>query len=185
MMANFEFDLIFALPGGEFDVMDLSDAVFAVGFEDAVIGSGRLHAGLLAVAIDVEGGAAESVIVGTARRILSALPKGTSLREVRPDMVSLADVAGKLKVKRQALQKRDMPPPYFPGYYRVTEVAATIQAQMAKSSRRPRFDIEAARPWFAAGQGAQDVNARLVLGQVDGASLVYTGPHEPPAAYRF
>ena len=62
-------------------------------------------------------------------RILSALPKGTSLRDVRPDMVSLADVAGKLKVKRQALQKRDMPLPYFPGYYRVTEVAATIQAR--------------------------------------------------------
>ena len=106
--------------------MDLSDAVTAAGFEDAVIGSGRLHASLLAVAVDVEGAAAESVIVGTARRVLSALPNGTSLREVRPDMVSLADVAGKLKVKRQALRKRNMPPPYFPGYYRVTEVVATI-----------------------------------------------------------
>lgn len=88
-------------------------------------------------------------------RILSALPKGTSFREVRPDMVSLADVAGKLKVKRQALQKRDMPPPYFPGYYRMTEVAATIQAQMAKSPRKSRFEIDAARPWFAAGHPCQ------------------------------
>ncbi len=183
-MANFEFDLIFELPGGEFDEMDLSDAVFAAGFEDPLIGSGRLRAGLLSIAVDVEGGAAESVIIGTARRILSTLPKGTSLREVRPDMVSLADVAGKLKVKSQALQKRDMPPPYFPGYYRMTEVAATIQAQMAKSPRKPRLDIDAALPWFAAGQGAQSVNARLALDQVDRVSLVYTGPDEPPAAYR-
>ena len=92
-MTDFEFDLIFTQPKGEFDVFKLSDAVFEAGFEDAVVGTGQ--AGLLAVALEAEGEDAESVIVHTAHLILQQLPNGYALREVRPDFVSLADVAKK------------------------------------------------------------------------------------------
>lgn len=181
-MANFEFDLIFALPKGDFDVFELSDAVFEAGFDDAVVGTGQ--AGLLAVAIEAEGEDAESVIVRAARLILQYLPKGCALREVRPDLVSLADVAKKLNIKRQALQKREMPAPALSGYYRITEVAELIVSQVTHGRRRARFDIHVAEPWFAAGSGAQCVNARIALGQVDPASLTYTGKDEIPPAYQ-
>ena len=183
-MTDFEFDLIFALPEGDLDVFELSDAIFEAGFEDAVVGTG--HVGLLAVALEAEGEDAESVIVRAAKLILQHLPKGSALREVRPDLVSLADVAKRLNIKRQALQKREMPQPTLSGYYRVTEVAELIVSQVTRGRRKARFDVHIAEPWFAAGSGAQCVNARIALGQVDPASLTYTGKDkdEVPPAYQ-
>ena len=99
-MTDFEFDLIFALPEGDFDVFELSDAVFEAGFKDAVIGTGQ--DGLLAVAIEAEGKDAESVIVGAVRLILQHLPKGSALREICPELVSLADVARKVAQPEKA-----------------------------------------------------------------------------------
>lgn len=181
-MNKFEFDIVFALPEGEFDVLDLSSAVFEAGFEDAVVGSGQ--SGLLAVALEMEGEDAESVIVSAARAILKYLPKGSFLREVRPDLVSLADVAKRLNIKRQALQKRRMPTPALCGHYRITEVAEAIVTVGGPGRRKARFDVHVADSWFAAGQGAQVVNARIALGQVDPVSLEYTGKEEVPPAYQ-
>jgi len=170
-MTDFEFDLVFALPDGEHDLLDLSDAVLGSGFDDAVCGVGT--PGLLAVALETTGEDAESVIVGAARAVLGVLPAGSELREVRPDLVSLADVAKKLNVKRQALQKRKMPKPAVAGYYRVTEIAYAIVGKVVVGGRKPRFDPHVADPWFAAGAGAQIVNARLALGELDPSSLEY------------
>lgn len=181
-MTKFEFDIVFALPEGEFDVLDLSNAVFEAGFEDSVVGSGLR--GLVAVALEMEGEDAESVIVSAARDILKNLPKGSSLREVRPDLVSLADVAKKLNIKRQALQKRRMPTPALCGHYRITEVAEAIVAVVATGHRRARFDVNIADSWFAAGHGAQIVNARIALGQVDPVSLEFTDKDDVPQAYQ-
>ena len=94
MAEEFEFELVFALPDGEHDAFALSDAVFEAGFEDALVGTG--HAGLLGVELELEGDEAESAILEAARALIKALPQGTVLREVRPDLVSLADVAEKL-----------------------------------------------------------------------------------------
>ncbi|WP_109314287.1 hypothetical protein [Pseudovibrio ascidiaceicola] len=172
-MSNlFEFDLVFALGEGEYDVFELADAVYAVGFDDAVVGTGQ--AGLLAVALEVEGEQPDQVILEAARSILPHLPKGSTLREVRPDLVSLADVAKKLSVQRQALQKRKIPQPAVQGLYRVTELAKSLEQQAEKptaGARRPRFSMDAAKPWFAAGAGAQTVNARIALGELDPQSL--------------
>ncbi len=73
------------------------------------------------------------MINGAITQVLSALPEGARLREVKPDLVSLADVAARLSVSRQALQKRDMPPPSLGGLYRASEIlpALTEEAKRA------------------------------------------------------
>lgn len=167
MAEPFEFGLIFALPEGEHDPFSLSDAVFEAGFEDALVGTGV--PGLLGVELEAEGDDAESVILDAARAIMKHLPEGTALREVRPDLVSLADVAAKLNVKRQALQQREMPHPVTGGLYRIDEMMEHLLAAMEPQpgKRRPRFDIGPAQKWFHAGIAARRLNAQLALRQID------------------
>jgi hypothetical protein len=169
MTQMFEFDLVFSLPEEGLDPMTLSEAIYSTGHFDAVIGTGQQ--GIVAVALEVPGDDAESVIVESARRILSVLPAGSTLREVRPDLVSLAEVANRLGIKRQALQKRKMPPPLAGGLFRVTEIA--VELLRSEKHRRARFRTDQAQSWFAAAQGAQRVNARLALGVMDGRTLQY------------
>ncbi|WP_322892663.1 MULTISPECIES: hypothetical protein [unclassified Yoonia] len=173
MAEDFEFELVFALPEGSHDAFALSDAVFEAGFEDALVGTGI--AGLLAVAIEAEGEDAETVILDAARALIKTLPKGTILREIRPDLVSLADVAEKLEVKRQALQQRQMPLPSAGGLYRIDEMMAvlTAAAQPQPGGRRPRFNLKAAENWFRAGQAARRINAQLTMRQIDPATIEY------------
>jgi len=171
MAEQFEFEVIFSLPPGDHDPFILSDAVFGAGFEDAVIGTGNPR--LLAVELEVAGEDAESAILNAARTIITKLPAGTLLHEVRPDLVSLAEVAARLDVTRQTLQQREMPLPVAGGLYRIAEIAAVIgrAAQPEKGRRRPRFHPERARKWFLAGEGARSVNAKLALKALDPFSL--------------
>lgn len=180
MAESFEFGLIFALPQGADDPVELSNAVYDAGYEDALVGSGI--PGLLAVDVEAEGDDAECVILDTARRLLKTLPTGTRLREVRPDLVSLADVAEKLNVRRQALQQRAMPLPSLGGLFRIDEVAAALAVAMepAAGKRRPRFDLEAAGKWLRAGCAARQLNARLTTGELDPLSIE-PGQHQDRA----
>ena len=127
--SEFEFDLVCALPE-EADEGAILDALYEAGCDDAAVGLGA-----------------------------SGLPDGTKLREVRPDLVSLADVAARLKVTRQALQKRQMPPPSLGGLYRASEMPPYLDAVPGKL----RDGFRAAQAWFAAAPGAQQVNARISL----------------------
>lgn len=167
MAEVFEFELAFALPEGDHDPFVLSDVVFEAGFQDAVIGTGNPR--LLAVEIEAEGEDAESVILTAASAILQGLPVGSKLHEVRPDLVSITDVAEKLKIKRQALQQREMPLPIAGGLYRVDDMldALTRAVQPRPGRRRARFDLDAARKWFMAGIAARRVNAKLTMRQID------------------
>lgn len=167
MSEEFEFELIFALPEGEHDAFALSDAVFEAGFENALVGTGL--AGLLGVELEVEGDDAESTILETARALIKVLPEGTVLREVRPDLVSLADVAEKLEVKRQALQQRKMPLTVAGGLYRIDEVIEVVMEAVKpkEGQRRPRFNLASALKWFRAGPAARRVNAQLTMRQID------------------
>lgn len=171
MAEEFEFELVFALPKGEHEAFALSDAVFEAGFEDALVGTGQ--AGLIGVELEVQGEDAEVVILDAARALIKALPQGTVLREVRPDLVSLADVAEKLEVKRQALQQRKMPLPVSGGLYRIDEMVAAVMeaSRPKKGQRRTRMNIAAASKWFRAGMAARKVNAQLTMREIDPATI--------------
>ncbi|RFP88526.1 MAG: hypothetical protein FKY71_12925 [Spiribacter salinus] len=171
-MAEIEFELIFALPEGDHDAFDLMDAVFEVGFEDAIVGTGV--PGMIGIALEAASDHAEDAILDAARAIQKQLPAGSVLREVRPDLVSLADVAKRLEVTRQSLQKRKMPPASQGGLFRMEEVALVIMdAAEGKGAgaRKGRFAVGKAGKWLSAGKPARRVNAGLAVGAIDGATL--------------
>ena len=154
----FEFDLVFALPEGTDDGAIL-DALYEAGCDDAAIGLGA--SGLIGLGFTRAGQDAEAVISETVNQVLRGLPAGAKLREVRPDLVSLADVAARLKVTRQALQKRKMPAPSLGGLYRASEMPPYLDAVPGKL----RDGFLAAHAWFAAAPGAQKVNASISLAE--------------------
>lgn len=157
MTEEFEFDLVFALPRKDFDQDAILDTLFEAGCDDAVVGLGA--PGLIGLAFTRSGANAEEVIAGAVEAALSALPEGTKLREVKPDLVSQGDVAARLQVSRQALQKRELPPPSIGGLYRASEMFAVLDAQPGKV----KDALQIARPWFASAPAAQRINARLSL----------------------
>jgi len=156
---EFEFDIVVSLPKGAGDEDTIIDALFEAGCDDAVVGLGTSD--LIGLGFTRAGKDAEMVISAAVKQVLSALPEGSQLREVKPDLVSLADVAARLSVSRQALQKRDMPPPSLGGLYRASELLPALEAQPGKA----RDALEAARGWFASAAAAQKINARASLGQ--------------------
>jgi len=173
MTELFEFELVFGLPAGEHDPFELSDAVFAAGYEDAVIGTG--DARMLAVEIEAAGEDAESAILNAAKGILKGLPEESELREIRPDLVSLADVAERIGATRQALQQREMPMPTMAGLYRVDEVAVCLRelsvTKPKKGQRKPRWKISRAERWFKAGEAARKLNAEMTIMVLNPRSL--------------
>lgn len=154
---EFEFDLMIALPAGERDEDAMLDALFEAGCDDAIVGTGA--SGLVALGFIREVMAADAVITQAVEQALRGLPEGATLREVRPDLVSLADVAARLQVSRQALQKREMPPPSLGGLYRVTEMVGYLEGQPGKI----RDGLSSAASWFATAPAAQKINAQLGL----------------------
>ncbi len=156
---EFEFDLIFALPEDAPEEHVILDALHEAGCDDAVVGLGR--PGSVGLAFIRTGPDPETVIVEAIARAMNGLPVGAELREVRPDLVSLAEVAARLQVTRQALQKRPMPAPSLAGLYRASEMRTRLLAGSGKI--RDRF--LASRAWFDAAPGAQRVNAKIGLGE--------------------
>ena len=156
---RFDFDLVFSVPGAP-DAETLMAALAEAGCDDALPGFGV--AGLVALAFSREGAAPDPVIAEALAQARAALPDGARLREVRPDLVSLAEVAARLSVSRQALQKRAMPPPSLGGLYRATELAPVLASQPGKI----RTALDGARGWFEAAEAAQRINARLALGDL-------------------
>ena len=155
---EFEFDLVYSL-SGELDEGAILDALYGAGCDDAAVGLGT--SGLVGLGFTRTGRDPEAVISATVKQVMTVLPNGAKLREVKPDLVSLADVAARLKVTRQALQKRQMPPPSLGGLYRASEMPPYLDAVPGKL----RDGFRAAQAWFAAAPGAQRVNARISFGE--------------------
>lgn len=157
--AEYEFDLIFALPMADAPEENaLLDALYEAGCDDAVIGTGA--AGLIAIGMTRSGADAETVIGHAVSQALAALPDGAQLREVKPDLVSLAEVAARLNVTRQAMRKRPLPPPSLGGLYRASEILPYIEAH---PGGKIHDALESSHSWFAAARGAQKINAKISL----------------------
>ncbi len=156
---KFEFDLVFALPDKAADEGTILDSLYEAECDDAVVGLGA--AGLVGLGFTRAGQNAEAAISDTVKQVLGALPEGSTLREVKPDLVSLAEVAARLKVTRQALQKRPMPPPSLGGLYRASEMPPYLNSVPG----RLRDGFRDAKAWFAAAPGAQRINAKIGLAQ--------------------
>ena len=90
---EFEFDTVVSLPKNGSDEAATLDALFDAGCDDAVVGLGA--AGLVGLGFTRLGSDAEAVISDTVKQVLAALPEGAKLREIKPDLVSPADVAAK------------------------------------------------------------------------------------------
>lgn len=155
---EFQFDLVFALPAGNADEASILDALFEAGCDDGVVGLG--NSGMVGIGFTRVGTSAEPVIRDAVSQALSALPKGSRLREVKPDLVSLADVAARLNVSRQAMQKRQMPPPSLGGLYRASEMLAYLEKQPGGKVQEA---LTSARGWFSAAPAAQKINANISL----------------------
>ena len=91
---EFEFDLIFALPEGTDEGVVL-DSLHDAGCSDTAVGLGR--AGLVGLGFTRTGRDPKAAISATVGQAMSGLPDGTALREVRSDLVSLTEVAARLK----------------------------------------------------------------------------------------
>ena len=154
---EFEFDIVAALPNKETDKGAIVDALFEAGCGDGAIGLGA--PGLVGIGFTRKGTDAEAVITETAQQVLAALPEGSRLREVGPDLVSLAEAAARLGVTRQALQKREMPPVSLGGLYRASEIRSALEKRPGKLSDA----FNAARNWFASAPAAQRINAEISL----------------------
>ena len=76
---NSGIEVIFSLPEGQHDPFVLSDAVYAAGFPDAVVGTGR--PGIVAVAL--EASSEDASADASARAIIRKLPEGSVLYEIR------------------------------------------------------------------------------------------------------
>ena len=157
---KFEFDLVFALPDKAADEGTILDSLYEAECDDAVVGLGA--AGLVGLGFTRAGRNAEAAISDTVKQVLGALPEGSTLREVKPDLVSLAEVAARLKVTRQALQKRPMPPPSLggpvPGFGNATlsELGSRAGCGTGFATRKPGLPPQ---------PGAQRINARIGLAQ--------------------
>ena len=140
-----------ALPE-ETDEGSILDALFEAGCDDAAVGLGA--SGLIGLGFTRVGEDPEGVISETVKQAMTGLPKGTKLREVKPDLVSLADIAARLKVTRQALQKRKMPPPSLGGLYRASEMPPYLDAVHGETERRfsRRSGMVCRRPWRTTGK---------------------------------
>ena len=81
------------------------------------MGTGHSH--MLGVALQTEGDDAESAILQAPRTLIKALPAGTALHKICPDLVSLAEVAETLEVERQTFQQCKMLLPVAGGLHRI------------------------------------------------------------------
>ena len=130
---EFEFDLVCALPE-DTDEGAILDALYEAGCDDAAVGLGA--SGLVGLGFTRAGQDPEAVISQTVKQVMTGLPRRDEAAGGEA-LVSLADVVGRLKVTRQALQKRQMPLPSLGGLYRASEMPHTWTPSRGAERRVP------------------------------------------------
>src|SRR5271163_2361478 len=90
VMKTYEFTLLFALPEGARTPADFVDALYEAGCDDAVVGIGNPRS--IALRFSRDAGTASEAVQSAIRGALEAIPDAR-LIEVKPDLVSLSDIA--------------------------------------------------------------------------------------------
>jgi hypothetical protein len=172
---DFQFDLIYSIETAGVDPDTITDALVEAGCGDAIVGLGR--PGLLGLGFTRSGTDPEEVIAATARKVSNACPAHLRLREVRPDLVSLGEVAARLGVPEVLLNEAQRPPPSLGGLYHLADFAVAWR----KETGRLAPALAAAAPWFAAAPGAQRINVRLLAARPRPEVEIRPGPSEHTA----
>ena len=116
-MSDYEFTLVFSLPGAKGDPEQYLDALYEAGCNDALIGTGQ--AGSIALEFVREAESATAAINSAIENVKAAI-SGAELNEVKPDLVGLTDMAEILNCSRQNVRKYmvkylDFPKPVHTG----------------------------------------------------------------------
>ncbi|MGN7611606.1 helix-turn-helix transcriptional regulator [Magnetococcales bacterium HHB-1] len=108
-MKTFEFTLVLTISDSEWDADTFEDKLFESGCDDALVFSGRR--GVLALEFNRNALSAEQAILSALENIKTAFPT-TELLEIKPDLVTLSDIAKLLGQSRQNIRKLEgFPPP--------------------------------------------------------------------------
>ena len=109
----FEFTITFAIPEKKWDIDDISDKIFASGFNDALVLMGIR--GIIGLDVFRESPAAEKAIETAFDDVTKVFPDAVFL-DVKPDLVSISDIATLVGQSRQNLRKLvEFPPPTITG----------------------------------------------------------------------
>jgi hypothetical protein len=123
-MLNFEFTVTFSVPGLDWDEDQISNKIFGSGLNDALVLLGLR--GVIGLDITRSAPTAEEAIKSAISDIRGVFPEA-NLLEVKPDLVSIADIAKLVGQSRQNLRKlRGFPPPTLTGakpYWHLFEVS--------------------------------------------------------------
>ncbi len=187
MSNEFEFELIFTFPkGAETDPEQLANDIYlAVEDGDPMLGLGDPTG--VSVELLMQGDNPLTVILDAAQRIMKALPDGSQLREIKPDLVSLEEVAEKFGTSRQNIRTKPLPRPMSTGHYQAHEICHLVFSEgMWRTSKS--LDYDRAKSWLLSASAAHRLNGHLAAGVMDltrddiAARIVeiYAGNEEDP-----
>ena len=137
-MNEYEFTLKYATGSPGVHAEELLNSLFESGCDDAVVGVGL--AGRLALQFDREAYSAMEAVASAMQDVARALP-GAKLIEADPDMVSLTDMAERLKFSRQNMRKimlnnaADFPLPIHDGTPAIWHLAPVLEWFQTHSNR--------------------------------------------------
>ena len=147
-MLEFEFTVTFSVPGLDWDEDQISNQIFGSGLDDALVLLGIRDV----IGLDITRSAptAEGAISSAISDIRNAFPKAI-LAEIKPDLVSIAEIAKLVGQSRQNLRKlQGFPPPTLTGakpYWHLFEVVRWYESQ--GKAPIPNTTVETSRAAWA------------------------------------
>lgn len=140
----FEFTITFSLPKDIWDAKKIPETIFGAGLNDALVLTGTR--GMVGLDIFRESSSAEHAIESVISDIVKIYPNAVFL-DVKPDLVSLSDIAKLVGQSRQNLSKlAEFPPPTITGpkpYWHLYQVIKWYKAN--KSVPFPTNTIETSK----------------------------------------
>ncbi|MBF0367929.1 MAG: DNA-binding protein [Magnetococcales bacterium] len=144
----FEFTVVFSIQDQKQDVDEISNRLFDAGLDDALVLTGIK--GIVGLDLFRESISAEEAINSAINDFFKAFPDA-ELIEVRPDLVSIADIAKLVGQSRQNLRKlAGFPPPIITGakpYWHLYQVIRWYETKKRKKPFAPNIVETAKSAW--------------------------------------